>query len=121
MRHREAQAAGQQFPSGNNRVTPGRAPNDTQALDVRDQTLFAGDTFTSYWRTEIPNAAASPHSAALLQPFPLAAMETQDRARIVQSARALRELDPFILLTGHGPAVRSPSKAMEVAIQRATR
>jgi glyoxylase-like metal-dependent hydrolase (beta-lactamase superfamily II) len=94
-------------------ATPGHTPGHLAFLDVRDRTLLAGDTFTSYWRTEIPN-----HS---LQPFPLAAMGTQDRAEILDSARALRALDPTVLLVGHGPAVREPAQAMEAAIARATR
>jgi glyoxylase-like metal-dependent hydrolase (beta-lactamase superfamily II) len=93
--------------------SPGHTPGHLAFIDVRDRTLFAGDTFTTYWRTEIPNRAA--------QPFPLAAMGTQDRARIVDAARALRALDPSVLLVGHGPAVRDPRDAMDAAIRRATR
>jgi glyoxylase-like metal-dependent hydrolase (beta-lactamase superfamily II) len=93
--------------------TPGHTPGHLAFLDVRDRTLFAGDTFTTYWRTEIPNRAA--------QPFPLAAMGTQDRERIIDAARALRALDPSVLLVGHGPAVRNPREAMDAAIRRATR
>jgi glyoxylase-like metal-dependent hydrolase (beta-lactamase superfamily II) len=92
-------------------ATPGHTPGHLAFFDVRDRTLFAGDTFTSYWRTEIPNR--------LTQPFPLAAMGTQDRELIVESARALVELDPSLLLVGHGPAVPTPRRAMEAAIKRA--
>jgi glyoxylase-like metal-dependent hydrolase (beta-lactamase superfamily II) len=93
--------------------TPGHTPGHLAFLDVRDRTLFAGDTFTTYGRTELPNHAA--------QPFPLAAMGTQDRERIVDSARALRALDPSVLLVGHGPAVRDPRDAMDAAIRRGAR
>jgi glyoxylase-like metal-dependent hydrolase (beta-lactamase superfamily II) len=93
--------------------TPGHTPGHLAFLDVRDRTLFAGDTFTTYWRTEIPNRAT--------QPFPLAAMGTQDRERIIDAARALRALDPSVLLVGHGPAVRNPRDAMDAAIRRAAR
>ncbi len=93
--------------------TPGHSPGHMAFLDVRDRTLLAGDTFTTYWRTEIPNRA--------LQPFPLAAMGTQDRAQIVESARALRALEPAALLVGHGPAVQTPAAAMDSAIARAQR
>jgi glyoxylase-like metal-dependent hydrolase (beta-lactamase superfamily II) len=92
-------------------ATPGHTPGHVAFLDTRDRTLFAGDTFTSYVRTEIPNRGR--------QPFPLAAMGTQDRDRIVESARALRALDPALLLVGHGPAVREPGRAMDAAIARA--
>ncbi|HEV8463305.1 MAG TPA: MBL fold metallo-hydrolase [Gaiellaceae bacterium] len=91
----------------------GHTPGHVAFLDVRDRTLFAGDTFTSYWRTEIPNRAS--------QPFPLAAMGTQDSRLIVDAARALRALEPSVLLVGHGPAVRDPGQAMDAAIRRATR
>lgn len=94
-------------------ATPGHTPGHLALLDVRDRTLYAGDVFTTYWRTEIPNH--------MLQPFPLAAMGTQDRGRIVESARALRALEPTLLLVGHGPAVRDPGKAMDAAIARAAR
>jgi hypothetical protein len=82
-------------------------------LDTRDRTLIAGDTFTTFWRTEVTNR--------LGQRFPLAAMATQDRAEVVDSARALRALDPATLAVGHGPAVSGPGAAMDAAIARAAR
>lgn len=90
---------------------PGHTPGHMAFLDTRDRTLIAGDAYTTYWRTEIPNG--------LMQPFPLASMGTQDRAQAVESARALRALDPAILVAGHGPAVRAPAPAMDSAIARA--
>ena len=92
--------------------SPGHTPGHMAFLDTRDHTLIAGDTFTSYVRVEIPNR--------LLQPFPLAAMGTQDAAGVVESARTLRALDPPILAIGHGPAVRAPAAAMDTAIKRAS-
>lgn len=93
--------------------SPGHTPGHMAFLDARDNTLIAGDTLTSYFRTEVPNR--------LLQPFPLAAVATQDREQVVESARALRRLDPALLVTGHGPAVRTPAAAMDAAIDRASR
>lgn len=93
--------------------SPGHTPGHMAFLDARDNTLIAGDTLTSYFRTEVPNR--------LLQPFPLAAVATQDRDQVVESARALRMLDPALLVTGHGPAVRTPAAAMDAAIDRASR
>jgi len=105
------------FLSGGERVgsleaiaTPGHTPGHISFLDTRDRAMIAGDTFTTYWRAEIPNH--------LGQRFPLAAMGTQDRAEIVEAARRLRALDPTLLAAGHGPAVRSPGVAMEKAICR---
>ena len=47
-------------------TSPGHSPGHVAFLDTRDNTLIAGDTFTSYWRLELPNR--------VLQGFPLAAM-----------------------------------------------
>ncbi|MGH3025319.1 MAG: MBL fold metallo-hydrolase [Gaiellaceae bacterium] len=94
-------------------ATPGHTPGHLAFLDMRDRTLFAGDTYTTYWQTNIPNR--------LSQPFPLSAMGTQDPARIIESARALHALEPSLLLVGHGPAVHDPGDAMNAAIERATR
>jgi glyoxylase-like metal-dependent hydrolase (beta-lactamase superfamily II) len=91
--------------------TPGHTPGHVAFLDSRDRTLIAGDTFTTYWRAEIPNH--------LRQRFPLATMGTQDRRLIVESASALRALDPAVLACGHGPAISSPADAMDAAIARA--
>jgi len=91
--------------------SPGHAPGHMAFLDIRERWLFAGDTFTSYVRTEIPNR--------LLQPFPLAALGTQDRNAIVVSATALADLEPLALAVGHGPVVRRPREAMRAAIRRA--
>jgi glyoxylase-like metal-dependent hydrolase (beta-lactamase superfamily II) len=76
-----------------------------------DARILAGDTFTTYGRTEIPNRFG--------QRFPLATMGTQDRVLVVESARALRALDPAVLVCGHGPALSSPAQAMDAAIARA--
>ena len=43
-------------------------------------------------------------------------MATWDKEHDLASARALRALDPAILLPGHGPAVRDPGAAMDIAI-----
>jgi glyoxylase-like metal-dependent hydrolase (beta-lactamase superfamily II) len=92
-------------------ANPGHTPGHVVFLDSRDRTVIAGDTFTSYVRTEIPNRVT--------QPFPLAAMGTQDRTVVVESARKVRALEPALLVTGHGPAVRNPTEAIDAAIRRA--
>jgi glyoxylase-like metal-dependent hydrolase (beta-lactamase superfamily II) len=90
--------------------TPGHTPGHMAFLDTRDRTLIAGDTFTSYVRLEVANR--------LLQPFPLAAMATQDREATTQSARALQALNPACLALGHGPVLKRPAEAMAAAIGR---
>ncbi len=53
--------------------------------------------------------------------FPLAAMATYDKARDLESARALQALEPTLLAVGHGAAVADPGAAIDAAIRRAGR
>jgi glyoxylase-like metal-dependent hydrolase (beta-lactamase superfamily II) len=91
--------------------SPGHTPGHISFLDTRDQTLIAGDVFTSFGKVAVSNH--------FYLRFPLAAMATYDKARDLQSARALRALSPTLLVVGHGPAVPSPGAAMDAAIARA--
>lgn len=91
--------------------SPGHSPGHVAFLDTRDRSLIAGDVFTS-----IGGLAVSSHFR--LQ-FPLAAMATFDRAQDLESAKALRELNPALLVVGHGPAIPAPVPAMDIAITRA--
>jgi glyoxylase-like metal-dependent hydrolase (beta-lactamase superfamily II) len=92
-------------------ASPGHTPGHVSFLDTRDRTLIAGDVFTSYGGVEVTN-----HFHLR---FPLAAMATEDKAQDLESARALRALDPRILVVGHGPVVRDPLPAMDRAVARA--
>ena len=92
-------------------ASPGHTPGHVSYLDTRDRTLIAGDVFTSYGRTAVTNH--------FYLRFPFAAMATWDKEKDAESARALRALDPLLLLVGHGPAVREPGAAMDEAIRRA--
>ena len=92
-------------------ASPGHTPGHVAFLDTRDRSLVAGDVFTSYG-----GLAVTSHFHLR---FPLAAMATWDRAKDLESAAALRALDPRVLVVGHGPAVREPGAAMERAIARA--
>ncbi len=91
---------------------PGHTPGHVAFLDTRDRALIAGDTFTTYWRAEIPNR--------LLQGFPLASMGTQDRDQVVEAGRTLQALEPSILACGHGDAIRQPAEAIAAAVRRAS-
>jgi glyoxylase-like metal-dependent hydrolase (beta-lactamase superfamily II) len=91
--------------------SPGHSPGHVAFLDTRDRSLIAGDVYTSYGRLAVTNH--------YYWRFPLAAMATWDQARDLESARALRALDPSLLLVGHGPAIRNPGPAMDQAIARA--
>jgi len=92
-------------------AAPGHTPGHVAFLDTRDRTLVAGDVFTSYGRVAV--------TSHFYLRFPFAAMATWDKAKDIESARALRAIDPPILVVGHGPIVRDPGAAMEAAIARA--
>jgi glyoxylase-like metal-dependent hydrolase (beta-lactamase superfamily II) len=89
-------------------ATPGHTPGHVSFLDTRDQTVIVGDVFTS-----IGGLAVSNH---LSFPFPLAAVATWDKARDLESAKAIRALEPRLLVVGHGGPVHDPKPAMDKAI-----
>src|SRR6201994_4004763 len=93
--------------------SPGHSPGHVAFLDTRDRSLIAGDVFTTIGAIAVTNH--------FYWRFPLAAMATFDGDRDLASARALRALDPGLLVVGHGPAVRTPAAAMDAAIARAGR
>jgi glyoxylase-like metal-dependent hydrolase (beta-lactamase superfamily II) len=93
-------------------ASPGHTPGHVAFLDTRDRTLIAGDVFTSYGRVAV--------TSAYYWRFPLATMGTSDKATDLESARALRALDPPLLVVGHGPATAAPAAAMDKAIARAS-
>jgi glyoxylase-like metal-dependent hydrolase (beta-lactamase superfamily II) len=92
-------------------ASPGHTPGHVAFLDTRDRALIAGDVFTS-----VGGLAVSNHFQLK---FPLAAMATWNKATDLESAKALRALDPTVLVVGHGPATRSPGLAMDKAIAAA--
>jgi glyoxylase-like metal-dependent hydrolase (beta-lactamase superfamily II) len=94
-------------------ASPGHSPGHVAFIDKRDGTLIAGDVFTTYG-----GAAVSNHYHLR---FPLAAMATWDKAKDLESARALRALDPTVLAVGHGPTLDNPGAAIDKAIARAAR
>jgi glyoxylase-like metal-dependent hydrolase (beta-lactamase superfamily II) len=90
--------------------SPGRSPGHVAFRDTRDGTLIAGDVFTTIGglaTTSIRNWR-----------FPPATMATFDRPQNLESARALRAVEPPLLVVGHGPAVHAPAAAMDRAIAR---
>jgi glyoxylase-like metal-dependent hydrolase (beta-lactamase superfamily II) len=80
-------------------------------LDTRDQTIIVGDTFTS-----IGGLAVSNH---FYLRFPLAAMATWDKGKDLESAQKLRDLQPAMLVVGHGGPVRNPGPAIDKAVSAA--
>jgi glyoxylase-like metal-dependent hydrolase (beta-lactamase superfamily II) len=93
-------------------ASPGHSPGHMAFLDTRDRTLIAGDVFTSYGQVAVTNS--------FYWRFPFATMATWDKSKDVESARALRALDPVLLVVGHGPATAAPGEAMDTAIARAS-
>jgi glyoxylase-like metal-dependent hydrolase (beta-lactamase superfamily II) len=92
-------------------ASPGHSPGHVSFLDTRDGALIAGDVYTAYGTVSV--------TSYLYWRFPFAAMATWDRGLDIDSARALRALDPSLLLVGHGPATPAPVAAMDRAIGRA--
>jgi glyoxylase-like metal-dependent hydrolase (beta-lactamase superfamily II) len=91
-------------------ASPGHTPGHVSFLDTRDGTLYAGDAFTN-----IGGLATTAKGSAV---FPLAAVSTWDKPTGVQSARALRRLDPARLAFGHGKVLENPGPAMDEALAR---
>jgi glyoxylase-like metal-dependent hydrolase (beta-lactamase superfamily II) len=93
-------------------ASPGHSPGHVAFLDTRDRTLIAGDVFTSYGQVAV--------TSSFYWRFPFATMATWDKTKDVESARALRALDPALMVVGHGPATAAPGDAMDKAIARAS-
>jgi glyoxylase-like metal-dependent hydrolase (beta-lactamase superfamily II) len=94
-------------------ASPGHTPGHVAFLDTRDRTLIAGDAFST-----IGGVATSARMNPLF-PFPVVA--TWHKPTALESARALRALDPARLAVGHGPIVDAPGAAMDQAIAKAAR
>jgi glyoxylase-like metal-dependent hydrolase (beta-lactamase superfamily II) len=91
-------------------AAPGHTPGHVAFLDTRDRTLYCGDAYSTLggvWTT----AKVNPR-------FPLPGLATWHRPTELESARALRALDPARLAPGHGKVVESPAAAMDAAIAR---
>ena len=92
-------------------ASPGHTPGHVAFLDTRDRSLIAGDVYTTIGRPSV--------TSHYYLRFPLATMGTWNRSSDLESARALRALDPSLLVVGHGAPVPSPGAAMDEAIARA--
>jgi glyoxylase-like metal-dependent hydrolase (beta-lactamase superfamily II) len=94
-------------------ASPGHTPGHVSLLDTRDGTLFSGDAYTTLGGVET--------SARVHLRFPFATLATWHRPTEIESAKALRALDPQRLAPGHGKVIESPTMAMERAIARVQR
>lgn len=93
-------------------AAPGHTPGHVAFLDTRDNTLIAGDAYTTIGG--VHTSAKGP-----LQ-FPFAAVATWHKPTALQTARELRGLNPSRLAVGHGRVVENPGDAMERAILEAS-
>jgi glyoxylase-like metal-dependent hydrolase (beta-lactamase superfamily II) len=93
-------------------AAPGHTPGHVAFLDRRDATLMCGDAYTTL------GGVATTDKMRL--PFPLASMATWDAATEIESARALRALEPARLAPGHGKIIDAPLAAMDAAIAKAS-
>ncbi|HET9102764.1 MAG TPA: MBL fold metallo-hydrolase [Solirubrobacteraceae bacterium] len=92
--------------------SPGHTPGHVSFLDTRDRSLISGDVFSSIGGLAV--------SSKLHWRFPLVYMGTGDRPTDLESARAMRALDPTRLALGHGGVLVSPTPMMDAAIAAAS-
>jgi glyoxylase-like metal-dependent hydrolase (beta-lactamase superfamily II) len=92
-------------------AAPGHTPGHVAFLDTRDRTLYCGDAYTTL---------GGMATCAKVNPlFALPALATWHRPTALETARALRALDPARLATGHGRIAEDPGSAMDRAIAKA--
>jgi glyoxylase-like metal-dependent hydrolase (beta-lactamase superfamily II) len=92
--------------------SPGHTPGHVAFLDTRDRTLYCGDAYST-----LGGVATS---ARINPRFPLVTAAAWHRPTALESARALRALEPARLAPGHGRVVEAPAQAMDAAIARGT-
>jgi glyoxylase-like metal-dependent hydrolase (beta-lactamase superfamily II) len=92
-------------------ASPGHTPGHVSLLDRRDGTLFTGDAYSTLGGVAVPSKM-NPR-------FPLVWGATWHRPTALESAKALRQLEPQRLAPGHGRVVEQPLEAMDAAIARA--
>jgi glyoxylase-like metal-dependent hydrolase (beta-lactamase superfamily II) len=102
--------AGERVGSLEIHAAPGHTPGQVAFLDPRDGTLYCADAYSTLGGVAT-TARTNPR-------FPLPALATWDRPTALETARALRTLDPARLAPGHGKVVEAPGAAMDRAIAR---
>jgi glyoxylase-like metal-dependent hydrolase (beta-lactamase superfamily II) len=93
-------------------AAPGHTPGQLALLDTRDRTLYCADAYSTLGGVAT-TAKVNPR-------FPLPAMATWHKPTALDTARALRGLDPARLAPGHGKVVEAPGPAMDAAIAKGT-
>ena len=91
-------------------AAPGHTPAHSAYLDLRDNTLIAGDALQTQGGTGV---------AGQIRPFfPLPAFATWHKPTALKTAQALLDLNPARLAVGHGPVIENPQAMMQTAIAR---
>lgn len=92
-------------------AAPGHSPDQVAFLDERDGALIAGDAFQTQGGIAV---------AGVTQPlFPFTAMATWHLPTALESAVALRQLNPRRLAVGHGRVLDDPLPEIDKAIKAA--
>ncbi len=89
---------------------PGHTPGQLAFIDTRDRTLYCADAYST-----LGGVATS---AKVNWKFPFPTMATWHRPTALETAKALRALDPKRLAPGHGKVVEDPGAAMDAAIAK---
>jgi glyoxylase-like metal-dependent hydrolase (beta-lactamase superfamily II) len=103
-------AVGERIGSLEIHAAPGHTPGQVAFLDPRDATLYCADTYSTLGGVA---TTAKPNPR-----FPLPALASWHRPTALESARAMRALDPSRLAPGHGKVLEAPGAAMDRAIAR---
>lgn len=88
---------------------PGHTPGQVAFLDLRDRTLIAGDAFQTRGGVAV--------SGVLRPLFPFPALATWHKPTALATAKAVRQLGPSRLATGHGNLLEEPAAAIDQAIE----
>jgi glyoxylase-like metal-dependent hydrolase (beta-lactamase superfamily II) len=91
-------------------AAPGHTPGHIAFLDTRDNTLYCGDAYSTLGGLA---TTAKPNWR-----FPLPALATWHRPTALETAKALRAMEPGRIAPGHGKVVESPAAAMDRAIAK---
>lgn len=92
-------------------AAPGHTPDQIAFYDERDGTLIAGDAFQTQGGTAV--------AGIMRWLFPFPAMATWHLPTAVNTAIALRDLNPTRLAVGHGRVLETPVAEMDAAIRTA--
>jgi glyoxylase-like metal-dependent hydrolase (beta-lactamase superfamily II) len=94
-------------------ASPRHTPGHFSYLDVRDNSLIAGDAFTTQTGLVV---------AGVFKPlFPFPAMFSWNAVLAAKSAAKLKGLNPALLAVGHGRTLFSPAREMELGLTEAYR